>query len=397
MLAIFNYLEWLVFILIGIQVFYFLLFSTAGVFSWKPKLITAEDNKTRFVVLIPGYKEDMIIVDTAKEAMAVNYPSQLVKVFVLADSFKHKTLQELRKTGVGIIEVSFEHSTKAKSINKGLEFISHDPPDAVVVLDADNIMERDFLQKADIAYRSGFKVIQSHRTAKNIDAVFSFLDAANEEIGNHIFRKGHRVLGLSSALIGSGMIIDYKLFKTYMTQISDIAGEDKLIEMLLLKNGHVIEYLPDAQVYDEKVPNSAVFGKQRTRWIGAQLYFFRKYFIDGLKHLILQGRINYFDKCFQMALIPKVILIGLLGLFALIALIIPAISYKWIILMVVYYIALIMAVPAKLYGKRMVLAILHIPKAIFVLINSILKINKQTAVMFEVTEKKEKNKPLDLG
>lgn len=397
MVEVIKYLEWFAFVIIGTQVLYFLVFAAAGVFRWRPKTITDQSNTTKFAVLIPGYKEDNIIVETAAEALAVDYPKHLVDVYVLADSFKTETLDELKKTGVNVLEVSFEHSTKAKSINKGLNHIFGNVPDAVVILDADNIMEKDFLKKADKAFRAGYKIIQGHRTAKNTDTVFSFLDAANEEIGNHIFRKGHRVLKLSSALIGSGMIFDYHLFKRYMEKIADVAGEDKLLEMMLLKDNQLIEYLPDAIVYDEKVASSKVFGKQRTRWIGAQLYFFRKHFIDGLKQLFAKGNINYFDKCFQMALIPKVILIGFLGAIALISLLIPEVSKKWIIITIAYYIAMIIAVPARMHGKNMFVAILHIPKAIFVLLLSILKINKQTAVRFEVTDKNVKNKPFKTG
>jgi hypothetical protein len=47
--------------------------------------------------------------------------------------------------------------------------------------------------------------VQGHRTAKNTNNSWAILDAISEEINNNIFRKGHRVLGLSSAIIGSGM------------------------------------------------------------------------------------------------------------------------------------------------------------------------------------------------
>jgi len=35
----------------------------------------------------------------------------------------------------------------------------------------------------------------------------ALLDGISEEINNNIFRKGHQTLGLSSALIGSGMAL----------------------------------------------------------------------------------------------------------------------------------------------------------------------------------------------
>ena len=246
-------------------------------------------------------------------------------------------------------------------------------------------MSEDFLLRASQAYRAGYKIVQGHRTAKNKNTPFALLDAANEEIGNHIFRTGHRTLGLSSALIGSGMVFDYQLYKSYMADIHDVAGEDKLLEVNLLRDGHVIEFMKGAYVYDEKVANSQTFGKQRTRWIGAQLYFLKHYFLEGVKKLITKGNIDFFDKCFQMALIPKLFLIAILGVLGLASLLWDI--RPWWQLMAVHYLAMLISVPRSLYNKNLLQALFNIPKAVFALVGSILRINSKTASTFEVTEK----------
>lgn len=381
-----KFIELILYVLIGIQVFYFFVFAVAGLVPHELRL-KKNQPLTRFAILIPGYKEDKIIVDTARQALEIDYPREYFRVIVLADSFQPETIDRLRQTGAEVFEVKFEHSTKAKSINKGLEYLESNPPEAVVILDSDNLMAHFFLRKISNAFRSGYYILQAHRTAKNKNTPMAVLDAANEEIGNHIFRKGHRNMGLSSALIGSGMIFKYDLYKKYMSRISDTAGEDKLLELLLLKDGHTIEFYEHAYVYDEKVSSTKNFGKQRTRWLGAQFYFLKHYFFDGLRDFILKGNIDYFDKCFQMALVPKVILIGLLGLFGIVNYLTDWLSYNWILLTLMYYSAMLMSVPGSLYNKQLLRAIAHIPVAIIALIGSILRINQKTATHFEVTEK----------
>jgi cellulose synthase/poly-beta-1,6-N-acetylglucosamine synthase-like glycosyltransferase len=111
-----------------------------------------------------------------------------------------------------------------------------------VVLDADNVMASDFLSKVNAAFESSFTAIQGHRKAKNMNTSLAILDAISEEINNHIFRKGHRVLGLSSAIIGSGMAFRYGFFKNLMSGVTAIGGFDKEIELKMLKEGHKIEY-----------------------------------------------------------------------------------------------------------------------------------------------------------
>lgn len=374
-------------VVIGIQVLFLFVYALASLLPYRPlKKMRKDVPFAKIKVFIPGYKEDRIIVDTASKALEQSYPKEKYEVIVLADSFSKETIEALNKLDVTVLEVQFENSTKAKSLNKGLEYASTSSPELAVILDSDNIMEFDFLEKINIAFQAGNKVIQGHRTAKNQQTTFALLDAINEEIGNSIFRKGHRVLGVGSALIGSAMAFEFNYFKTLMQDIEDVAGEDKLIELKVFRSRQVIEYLPEAYVYDEKVSTAANFSKQRTRWVGAQFYFFRKYFFNGLKELLVKGNFGYFDKVFQMFLIPKVLLIGILTLTAILS-VIGWLHTFWLMLTVVYLMSLLVAVPRRYYNARLLLAILSIPKAFLFMVLAILKINKSTASKFEVTEK----------
>jgi cellulose synthase/poly-beta-1,6-N-acetylglucosamine synthase-like glycosyltransferase len=207
----FLVLEAIVFFYFFIAALYFSIFSISGLFSYKigPK----KDNKTRsFAVLIPGYKEDAVIIDVAKQALNQDYPASLFEVIIIADSFQQSTLDELRKLPIRVVEVSFEKSSKSRALNKTMSILP-DTFDAVIILDADNIMATDFITRMNNALSSGFVAIQGHRMAKNRNTAFAVLDSVSEEINNHIFRKGHRVIGLSSALIGSGMAFEYAIFK----------------------------------------------------------------------------------------------------------------------------------------------------------------------------------------
>lgn len=385
MAVFFLIIEIIFLIFLGIQVCYYTVFALASHFKFSPKLPEKVSFK-KIVVFIPGYKEDRIIIDTAKQALKQSYPREYYEVVILADSFKPETLAELKNLDVRLLEVKFENSTKAKSINRGLEFMKDTHPDIAVVLDADNVMIPDFLDKINQTYQAENKVIQGHRTAKNQNTTFALLDAINEEISNSILRKGHRVMGMSSALIGSGMAFDYNYFCEIMKDILDVAGEDKQMELTILKHRQHIEYLPKAYVYDEKVSNARNFSKQRTRWVGVQLYYLKHYFFDGVKELFLRGNVDYFDKAFQMLLIPKVLLVGLLSVLSIFSLC-HLLSIWWFWLTVIYFLALLLAVPRRFYNRKLVVAVLNIPLAIIFMILAILRIRRSTASKFEVTEK----------
>lgn len=373
-MIIINTLQLILLIYLGLSSLYILIFGFAGIFSKKRKqkepLI-----KRKFAVMIPGYKEDQIIMEVAEDAIKQNYPANLYDVIIIADSFNPKTIQSLKKLPLKVIEVSFESSTKAKALNKAMEELT-DNYDVALILDADNLMEPDFISKINMAFDNGFIAVQGHRIAKNTNTAFAILDAVSEEINNNIFRKGHRVLGLSAALIGSGMAFEYSYFKNMMKSIKAIGGFDKEIELHMLKDRKLIEYLNNALVLDEKVQKSEVFSSQRRRWLSAQLHYFSKDFSTSLKHLILKGNIDYFDKAIQFIQPPRIMLLGFLIVINIISIIWNSspFNYAWAIVLAACVFAFIFSIPIKFYNFTTFKALFKLPLAFFLMSLSLLKI-----------------------
>ncbi|NCC73347.1 MAG: glycosyltransferase [Sphingobacteriia bacterium] len=355
----------IVFAILLIQVVYLLIFSVAGIF-YREKPGQKDERLNSFIIYIPSYKEDAVILKTAEEALKLDYPSDLFHVVVIADSLQPTTIESLKTLPLQVVEVKFEKSTKAKALNRAIEE-TRGSFDIAVVFDADNVAAGDYLLRMNSAFNRGFKVVQGQRTAKNTDTPMALLDAISEAINNHIFRKGHRVLGLSSAIIGSGMGLDFNLYKSLMAKIKAIGGFDKEMELNLLKDRILIDYSESAVVYDEKVKQTEVFEKQRQRWLSAQLNYLRHHALSGLVYLFTRGNLDYFDKVFQMAIIPRVMLLALLPLCFLCSLFpgeAPSFSY-WLAVWIIGYLSIILAVPAVYYNKKLISALVRLPSGIF--------------------------------
>lgn len=378
---IINFIEFLLLGYFGFASIYVFVFSVAGLFKAKERDILSLKQR-KFAVLIPGYKEDNVIIEVAKSALKQSYPSHLYEVVIIADSFQKKTLDALRQLPIRLVEVSFEKSTKSKALNKAMKVIG-DEYHVALILDADNIMEKDFVLKINEAFNQGYKVVQGHRIAKNTNTSFAILDAISEEVNNHIFRKGHRVLGLSSALIGSGMAFDYYFFKNTMAKVNAVGGFDKELELKLLKNRIKIEYLNGALVLDEKVQKSEVFANQRKRWLSAQFVYFARYFFPGLKELVTKGNIDFFDKVYQMISPPRVLLLGLVtiltAVYALVQIVLPEnllviTAPWWYAVFGLTIAAFAFAIPKKFYNMSTLNAILTLPKAFALMFLSLFKL-----------------------
>jgi cellulose synthase/poly-beta-1,6-N-acetylglucosamine synthase-like glycosyltransferase len=383
-LLVLNILEVIVFAYLGLASCYVLFFSLFGLLPYRVN--SGESTiKRRIAVLIPGYKEDSVILEVAEHALNQKYPVELFDVVIIADSFKQETIDQLNTFPLKVVEVSFEKSTKSKALNAAMSVIG-DNYDIAVVLDADNLMESQFLSKINDAFSAGFRVVQGHRKAKNTNTTLALLDTISEEINNHIFRKGHRVVGLSSALIGSGMAFDYKYFKTTMKEIKAVGGFDKELELTLLRAGIKIEYLEDAVVLDEKVQKEAVFENQRRRWLSAQFVYFKRFALDGFVQFFSRFNIDYFDKVYQMIQPPRILLLGLLSIITISSGLLwvlldtkiaetIAISFGWWFSIWIFtVVALLLSIPGNLYSIKTFVAILSLPRGFWLMLKSLLRL-----------------------
>ncbi len=365
---------WILYVYFTVSSAYLLLLAIVGLFPVKGTPVKVQ-KKRKIAVLIPGYREDEVIVEVAKDALNQAYGTENYDVVIIADGFKEETLKKLKQLDVIVIKVDLAVSTKSRALNAALAALD-EIYDIAVVLDADNIMESNFLDLINAAFTRGIMAVQGHRVAKNMDTSFAILDAVSEEINNHLFRKAHKILGLSSSLIGSAMAFQYKFFKKMMAKVEVVGGFDKEIEVVMLQQGMKIDYLPDAYVYDEKVPNAKVFTKQRRRWISAQVHYFGKSFLPALKDLFLKGNIDFFNQAMQYLLPPRVLLLGSLMLFATLAVFWPQILHLriWLVSLTMIFLVFLLSMPKYLYNFRTLLAITRLPYGFFLMVLSLLKI-----------------------
>lgn len=379
MTTIYGIVQLVLLVLTALPTAYLLFFALAGLFYRDKKLKPAGVYR-KMAVLIPAYKEDKVILEAAANALEQDYPRDRFEVVVIADSFKAETLQALSLMPLRLIEVQFEVSTKAKALNRAMSVLPVDY-NIALVLDADNLMEEGFLQKINRAFEDKILAVQGHRMAKNTNTRLAVLDAVSEEINNHLFRRGHRALGFSAGLIGSGMAFDYTFFKEMMLEVKAIGGFDKEIELRMLHEGHKIDYLEDAVVLDEKVQNSEAFSVQRRRWLSAQFYYLRQAALPALGALFLRGKLDFFFKALQFVQPPRVLLLALvLGesfIFLLInslTVLSPAYTTAWLTVLGACLLAFVFSMPLGFYNKQTAEALLYLPKGMFLMLKSLLKI-----------------------
>lgn len=346
-------------------------FSLTSWFYKRPdtRIPNGQNKLPGFCILIPAYKEDSVIVDTATDALKQSYPSSFYDVVVIADGLKPATISLLKELPIKLIEVSFEKSTKIKALNRAFQKLA-DNYEYAVILDADNVMAHDFLHRlSELFFTGKYQAIQGQRKAKNTQTTLAFLDGISEAVNNRIYRQGTSAAGLSSSINGSGVAVDYVTLKDIMSDMDSVGGFDRELELLLISQGIKVKYLKDAIVYDEKVSHAGAFQNQRIRWIASQYFYLRKYFFSGMASL-LSGNLTYFNSAILRNIqLPRLLNIGLLsaltiGLFFLRDGLYFS-YYWWPALFLLQAGAIFAAIPAVYYSWRLVNAILSLPVLFF--------------------------------
>jgi cellulose synthase/poly-beta-1,6-N-acetylglucosamine synthase-like glycosyltransferase len=358
---------------------YVLFFAIASKFQRKSSGVNQQYNEdVNFLYMIPAYKEDRVIIETAKNVISQSDFGFADEVVVVADQLKKETIEELEALKVTVIEVFFKRSTKAKSINRAMKALGlwGRKHDAIVLLDADNHLVEGYISKTKASFLAGNKIIQTHRIAKNLDTSMAKLDAISEEINNSVFRLGHHNVGLSAALIGSGLVMDYNMFREYLRNIDVVSGFDKQLELDIMKDKHKIEYLQDAYILDEKVKNTQVFETQRTRWIAAQWNFAKQNFVKAWVELFKNGNIDFFNKVIQFVMPPRLILLGVLGLMLIASILFNYYLVEVLILNLALWIGFLLATPVYLLKTLNFEIFIELPKAMFSMVKAIFKIGK---------------------
>lgn len=345
-------LDLVLFIGVAFTTLYLFIFAVASMFSRHVNTGKAK-RQNRFIVLIPAYKSDNVIMQSVISVLGQNYPQRLFDIVVISDHQKEMTNMKLAQYPITLLTPNFEKSTKAKSLQYAIlnlpEFKIYD---AVVVIDADNVIEPSFLDQVNDAFESaGTKAIVAHRLPKNLDTTAARLDAIFEEINTSIFRRGHITLGLSSAMSGSGVTFEFDWFKKNIMKVRT-ADEDKELEAMLMRQRIYVDYFDSIFVYDEKSHHTSDLSKQRGKWLLAQYKTLFKNILL-LPGAIINRHYDYADKIIQWLLIPRMVTVAIIAIMSiLLPFIYLTLAVKWWVVGLIIGFAFCFATPDHLVDEH---------------------------------------------
>jgi 1,2-diacylglycerol 3-beta-glucosyltransferase len=244
----------------------------------RPTQAAPGPGRRRFAILIPAHNEERLIGRLLDSLSQVDYPTQWVDIYVVADNCDDATAALARAAGARVYErVSDTERAKGFALRWLIQQIeaSGAEYDAFVILDADSVVNTGFLRAMDARLEAGAHAIQAYYSVLNAaDSPVSALRYAALAAVHYLRPLGRCVLGLSCGLKGNGMCFSASVLRRFAWNWFTLA-EDVEFHLALVQAGLRVEFAPEATVLADMPVTLAQADSQNHRWERGRLELLR--------------------------------------------------------------------------------------------------------------------------
>lgn len=316
-----------------------------------------------FCILIPAHNEELLLGRLIDSLKHLDYPSTKYKVVVVADNCDDRTSEiALSQEIKCIVRTNPDLRGKGFAINWAMEQLHLDDFNAVVIIDADNIVDSSLLRELDYSLTQGARVIQCNNDLANPEeSWFTRIIHVARVIDNTLVHYAKQKLGLSSFLMGNGMCFSTEILRRFPWECHSLS-EDYEYYSSLIKNDIFIDFNHRAKVFHQESASLDQASSQRMRWSSGKFNVIRRYgfslLLDGLKNVSFRKA----EASFALLLPHPSMLINLSALALLICYFLKGLCLYWaislILLQILYFVVGLYLAKAS---SKTVLSILYAP------------------------------------
>ena len=293
---------------------YQLIISACALIQFKEKPLI-KNKKHKFMMILPAHNEASVIGALVESLQAIDYPKELYDIYVIADNCTDNTAQIAKDLGAIVYE-RFDEKKKTKGfamqwfLNQKIK--ENADYDAFCVFDADNVVDKNFLNAMNKKLCQGEEIVQGYRDIKNpADSWISAGYALFYWMMNRFYHLARYNLGLSPLINGTGFMVDFNLIKPTGWDTITLT-EDIEFSLKNIAKGRKLGWATDEIVYDEQPTEFKQSWSQRSRWTVGHLQCM-KYYTKDLAEGVLEYRtLMNFDGFLYLMGIPMMIVTFLL-------------------------------------------------------------------------------------
>lgn len=254
------------------------------------------DHKINFLIIVPAHNEELFIQRILKSIVTQNYPVELFNIIVVADNCTDNTATIACGEN---IEVLIRKNTKDFGKGHAIKFALDNSDDynydALFIIDADSIINKNGLAALNKHILNGKRIIQCNNAVANPDdSWFTQLMNVARTIGNEIQEPAKEKLGLSSHLMGNGMCFNREIIEKYAWSAFSI-GEDWEYYAIVINEGERIAFARDVRVFHQESTSLKQATPQRMRWSSGRFAVLKQYGLSLFWRGLIERNLLKFD------------------------------------------------------------------------------------------------------
>ena len=254
--------------------------------------IKEEKKKPDFCILIPAKDESKVIKGPIDSIKNQTYKINMQNVYVIVEDIEDPTVNICKEYKCNyIVRKHLELKRKGYALDEAIKQIKKEY-DAYFIIDADNILDKDFFKYMSKVYQKGYDIGVGYRDNKNWSSnVISACSGLVFTIANNINKRKNKT-NENITITGTGFYIKGNIIKEFGGYPFHEITED--YELTLYATVHKLTtcYEERAIFYDEQPTTLKASIKQRIRWIRG--YFnARVNYLPQLKEKIFDNQMNY--------------------------------------------------------------------------------------------------------
>lgn len=267
--------------------------------------------RPRLAILVPAHNEASVIAPTL-EALQPQL-AQGDRMLVVADNCTDATARIASAAGVQVVERhDARRRGKGYALDFGLAHLAADPPEVVIIVDADCLVQAGAIDRLARLCRLSGRPVQALYLMKSPGPSAASMALAEFawRLRNQVRPLGFLRMGWPCQMTGSGMAVEWTAIRSIRLASGHIA-EDMQMGVDLARAGKPPLFCPEALVTSEFPRNAEGARSQRTRWEHGHLAMI----VGTVPGLLLEGLSGRGRGLLPMALdicIPPLALLALM-------------------------------------------------------------------------------------
>lgn len=292
------------------------IFYTIVPFSIKPRKHKIPTKKGRIAILIAARNEEKVIGELLHSISLQDYDKKCLQTIVIADNCTDSTAQIAKNNGAIVFErFNKEQIGKGYALDFAIDNLRKsgdlDKIDGIIVLDADNLLTKNYVSEMNKTFSDGYEVFTSYRNSKNygdnwISAGYGLWYIRESKFLHY----ARMLLNSSCAISGTGFFVSKKILDKFNGWKFYLLTEDIEFSIFSIINGVKIGCCINAELYDEQPITFHQSYKQRLRWSKGFFQVWQKHGKELVRGIFKHRKFAFFDM--TMNIMPAFILTVLL-------------------------------------------------------------------------------------